>query len=279
MRPYVLFPLLVSSLGCLPGAQPPPDAGCGSGWSATGPWTGACPGTASAQVGLLAGGGAGQAVAASRFGPLGARVILATTAAGACSFETGPQFTFSSANAAAIRMTLAPGLGPGSYALSPDAGSAIRASHEYSTPCGSGGGGEGTGEVTLTQVDPGVGVQGSYRLDFGRSPLAGGSGTLADGGIVTCGPIGELIEEGSFDAPPCELCPVVPTCGDAGCPSGQICQRGCGGPDGQCIPAPSCCGAPSCGDCAFDPATACLAGPGSGCYIFDGFSLVCGCFP
>lgn len=285
--------LLVSlASACVPSKCPSGDK-CGvnvdldgswnPGWDWDGgPWTGACPGTDWVDAGMLAGGSPGTAVATSTFGPQGARVILATNAEVACAAETeiGLPHT-GSQEVAVVRLTLAEGIGPGTYALGGDAGQ-VAADYGFGFACGelwvAGG---AMGEVSLTNVEPSSGVSGTYWLDFGRSGFGGGGGSSGGGGVVSCGPLGELYESGSFNAPPCEACAVPQGCGgDAGCPWGQVCARGCGGTAGQCIPAPSCTEAPSCGNCSADLAKTCGQGfPGGGCGFYDGFSLICSCAP
>jgi hypothetical protein len=220
-------------------------------------------------------------VAASRFGPLGVRIMLATSSADGCEMETmGVLSSSSNTNeAAGVLLTLAPGLCPGTYNASSEALAPIQAQYQYNEASGGGGALILSGSVTLTQIDSAQGVQGSYHFDFGPSGNGGGSSSLPDGGVINYGPIGELIEDGTFFAPPCDLCPSPPSCGDAGCPSGEICERGCGGPDGVCQPGPTCTGAPSCASCALDAGAICGTWIGGDCFVFDGFSLICGCFP
>jgi hypothetical protein len=180
-----------------------------------------------------------------------------------------------------IRITLAPGLGPGSYAIPVDAGAApFAAEYAFSSPYYGGSTGGGTGTLTLTSVDETRGIQGRYHFDFGGAGISGSSSNGSAG--TNFGSLGELIEDGTFDAPVCELCTAGPSCGDAGCASGETCFRDCGGSDGQCIPAPTCTGPASCDGCTFDGGNPC--GPGDSimsgrCGSFDGLSLVCGCFP
>jgi hypothetical protein len=221
--------------------------------------------------GLLAGGSAGQAIAASSFlSPLGPRVLFAGSVAAGCVLETKLGESSGNVKAATIRLTLGPGLGPGTYQLSADAGASFAVQYAFSSPYYGGYIEEPlSGTLTLTRVDPVLGVEGSYHIDFGGAGISGGS-TSADGGLVI-GSLGELIEDGTFVAPVCSLCGVEATCGGALCPSNEVCSRSCGGSAGECIPAPVCSGAPSCGDCEI-PSGLC-------CNAFDGVSLICGCFP
>jgi hypothetical protein len=232
---------------------------------------GSCPGEVRVNQGLLAGGSAGEAVAASAFlSPLGARVLLAGSADAGCILETRTGASGSNVKAASIRLTLAPGLEAGTYQLSADAGAPFKVQYAFSSPY-YGGFIETpqSGTLTLTRVDPLLGVEGSYHIDFGGAGISGGT-TSADGGTVV-GTLGELIEDGTFVAPVCSLCGAEATCGGVECPLNQVCSRDCGGSGGQCIPAPNCSGAPSCGDCDI-PSDTC-------CDTFDGVSLICGCFP
>jgi hypothetical protein len=230
-----------------------------------------CPGQVMVNEGLLAGGSAGQAVASSTFlSSLGPRVLFAGTVAAGCSLETNLGESSGNAKAATIRLTLAPGLGPGTYQLSADAGASFAVQYAFSSPYYGGYVSEPVAAtLTLTRVDSVLGIDGSYHFDFGGAGISGGS-TGPDGGLVI-GSLGELIEDGTFVAPVCSLCDVGATCGGALCPSNEVCSRSCGGSAGECIPAPSCSGAPSCGDCEI-PSGLC-------CDAFDGLSIMCGCFP
>ncbi|HUB05668.1 MAG TPA: hypothetical protein VMB50_01635 [Myxococcales bacterium] len=292
MRSTLSYLLVLASLGCGSSSKVPVDTcptgdRCSIAWSLdAGPWTGTCPGSADVSTGFLAGGGAGSAVAASRFGPLGARLLLATTAAGGCALETGSQAPYGGA-AADLQVTLAYGLGPGSYPVGPDAGGWVQAALQILWPCGGYSGAEVVGgNIDFTEVDPAQGLSGSYHFDLGL-PGGGGSGggQLPDGGSwsTTCDPLEDPIEEGTFEAPPCDFCPTPPLCGDAGCSAGEVCFRGCGGPGGRCVPAPTCIGAPACGNtnaCTFDAGFDCRSPTDDEiCNGFDGFSAFCNCSP
>jgi hypothetical protein len=227
---------------------------------------GSCPGQVTVNEGLLAGGSAGQAIAASSFvSPLGARVLFAGSVAAGCALETSLGEPRGTVKAATMRLMLAPGLGPGTYSLSTDAGAPVAIQYGFTSPYYGGYIEEPqSGTLTLIRVDSVLGVEGSYHVDFGGGGISGGSGSVM-------GSLGELIEDGNFVAPVCSLCGVEATCGGAVCPSDEVCSRSCGGLAGDCIPAPSCSGAPSCGDCTI-PSGVC-------CDAFDGLSLLCGCFP
>lgn len=230
------------------------------------PSQGSCPGQVTVKQGLLAGGSPGQAVAASSFvSPQGPRVLLGGSVDAGCALETRLGDSSADVRAATIRLTLAPGLGPGTYQLSEDAGAPFAVQYAFSSPY-YGGFIETpqSGTLTLTLVDRALGVEGSYHIDFGGAGVSGGTGT-------NIGSLGELIEDGAFVAPVCSLCGAEATCGGIACASDEICSRSCGGPEGECIPAPSCSGAPSCGDCEI-PSGLC-------CDTYDGLSLICGCFP
>jgi hypothetical protein len=226
------------------------------------PYTGSCPGTANVDAGLFAGGSPGVAVAASRFGPLGTRVLLATTVGDGCWAEAELEGVAAGGSlASVVRLTLAAGLTPGTYPIFADAGSPVWATYAFATP-GYGGflSSAVSGSLTIESIDPSQGVQATYHVDFGLSPVAGGGGTLPDGGMVSFGALGELIEDGTFDAPPCELCPSAPPC-DGGCPpAGAICN-----------------GAPCCENCVLDSEPICgvpSSGPPGGLFgLFDGFSF------
>jgi len=230
-----------------------------------------CAGQVTVNEGLLAGGSVGQAIAASSFlSPLGPRVLFAGSVAAGCGLETDLGESSGNVKAATIRLTLAPGLGPGTYQLSADAGPPFAVQYAFSSPYYGGYVSEPVAAtLALTRVDSVLGVEGSYHFDFGGAGISGGS-TGIDGGLVV-GSLGELIEDGTFVAPVCSLCGVEATCGGALCPSDEVCSRSCGGTAGDCIPAPSCSGAPSCGDCEV-PSDLCCDG-------FDGLSIMCGCFP
>jgi hypothetical protein len=238
-----------------------------------------CPGEVTVTRGLLAGGSPGQATAASTFSPLGSRILLARTQVAGCSLETNLGLSGGIGEASTIRLTLAGGTGPGTYQIPQDAGpanAAFSAQYSFSSPYYGGFvAAAQSASLTLTLVDHQQGINGSYHLDFGGAGVSGG--TITDAGSVM-GSLGELIEEGEFIAPACDLCAAEPRCGGAGCASGQICLRGCGGPDGECVAAPVCSGAPSCGSCD-TVAALCAPTSGEGCANFDGLSLVCGCFP
>jgi hypothetical protein len=238
-----------------------------------------CPGQVTVTRGLLAGGSAGQAVAASTFSPSGPRILLAGTETAGCSLETNLGLLGGSGEASTIRLTLAGGTGPGKYQISQDAGAAaaaFAAQYSFSSPYYGGFiGAAQSASLTLTLVDPAQGIQGFYHLDFGGADVSGGTSGNGGSGV---GSLGELVEEGAFIAPVCDLCSAEPRCGDAGCASGQVCLRGCGGPDGECVAAPSCSGAPSCQNCD-TVAGLCASASGEDCASFDGLSLVCGCFP
>jgi hypothetical protein len=228
----------------------------------------------------MAGGSPGCALAASSVTPFGWRVLLAPTLENGCDLETdlGPPQT--NVETSTVRITLAAGLGPGTYEIPVDAGGVpFSVEYSFSSPYYGGFSGAVAGTLTLTTVNATDGLQGSYHFDFGGAGISGGSSNGSAG--TNFGSLGELIEDGTFYAPVCDLCTSVPPCGDGGCVSGEICLRNCGGSDGQCIPAPSCTGAASC-DCSFDGGNPCGPGtsPQSGtCGSFDGLSLVCGCFP
>lgn len=221
--------------------------------------------------GLLAGGSPGQAVAASSFvSPQGPRVLLAGSVDAGCVLETELGVSGANVKAATIRLTLAPGLRPGTYLLSEDAGAPFAVQYAFSSPYY--GGFVGTpqsGTLTLTRVDSALGIEGSYHIDFGGAGISGGV-SYPDGGS-DIGSLGELIEDGAFVAPVGSFCGAEAPCGQVGCPPNEVCSRGCGGLAGECIPAPGCSGAPSCGDCDI-PSGVC-------CDTFDGLSLICGCFP
>jgi hypothetical protein len=148
--------------------------------------------------GLLAGGGPGEGIAASAFFSFGTRVILEGSDCG--SPPDG-------GDASSITLQLAAGLGPGTYAypFPPDAGSPFQLLYTFTSPFY---GGEQTGAVsgslTLTVVDPSLGVQGSYSFDFGDAVASGCNSQYG------CGSLGDLLEEGTFVAPVCAICGMQP---------------------------------------------------------------------
>ncbi len=248
-------------------------SGCPSQQDGPPALTGTCPGQVQVSRGLLAGGSAGQAIATSGFSALGSRVLLVRSIAEGCALETSLGSSASPTKSASIRLKLAPGLGPGTYQLSADAGAAFSAEYSFSSPYYGGYADvPQSGTLTLVRVDSSEGIQGTYHLDFGGGGISGG-------GPNGTGSLGELVEDGAFEAPLCELCDAAPTCGAASCAPNQVCVRSCDGAGRECAPAPSCTGAPSCGNCDLPSASLCGSTPGGGCEAFDGRSLICGCFP
>jgi hypothetical protein len=262
-------------------------SGSNSGGSTAGTGTGgkcvmdagaavACAGTVTVNTGLLGQGTDGMAVAASMPGPLGVRVILASSGSLGCSVETLDPGFYAPYGACApivvILFMLEPGISPGTY---PSTSESVEVYYSYDYfipdagftgllgPYGGGGGSPISGSVTFSSVGP-QGVSGSYHFDFGPSDK-----------------FGELVEDGRFTAPSCELCGSAPTCNGVVCDAGEFCQRGCGGPRGlECLPLPSCTGPPSCANCAIDQSAICGTELGQECYAFDGFSMVCDeCLP
>jgi len=159
----------------------------------------ACAGVVNVTQGLLAGGGPGEAMAASAFYSFGPRVIL--TGPG-CGSSPG---SGSIEGNGLIFLNLAAGIAPGTYQLANDGGDAFQVQYAFtSTYYGGYVTSPVSGTLTLTAVNPSQGVQGHYDFDFGGSGVGGGH-SLPDGGFVF-GSLGELIERGTFVAPICDLC-------------------------------------------------------------------------
>ncbi len=196
-------PVPVSAAGSPGGTSPAPTCPSASGPS--------CPGAVTVAQGLLAGGDAGEAMAASAFYSIGPRVVLAGCG---CALLTETSSSSDEvAEASLIRLNLPAGIGPGTYQFTPDGGAPFEVTYVFTSPYYGGDiSGPVSGTVTLTLVDPTQGVQGSYYLDFGGAGISGG--TSGPGG-TTYGSLGELIEEGTFVAPVCALCALEP---DAGAP-------------------------------------------------------------
>jgi hypothetical protein len=208
------------------------SGGSSSGGSSSG---NGCAGTVTVTRGLLAGGAAGTAMAASAFYAIGPRVVLAATN---CALLSAP--SPGNAEASVIRLNFPPGIAPGTYEFTVDGGAPLQAWYAFTSPYY---GGEMSGpapgsSVTLTAVDPTQGVQGSYHLDFGGSGISGG-GSGPDGGVY--GTLGELVEDGTFVAPVCTLCALEPEVG----PSPAFGDAGLAACDAYYAAQSGCCGGPS----------------------------------
>jgi hypothetical protein len=193
--------LLVALLACDESHHPGPS-------QKQGPNPPSCPGVVEVTKGPLAGGGPGKALAASAFYSFGPRVVLASPECGGLLKGNGIGLPQGDTVGSIIRLYLPKGIGPGTYQFLPDGGSPFHAAYAAAGHNGSvfWGNGPYSGTLTLTTIDPARGIQGSYSLDFGTD------------GVIE--PVGELIEEGTFAAPPCDLCGLVGSeAPDAGEPS------------------------------------------------------------
>ncbi len=251
-----------------------------------------CSGNVNVDAGWLGSGGS-TAISAARYSPVGIRLILAPSSAAGCQVEESgfsDQFigTLGAAPQGTVVITLAPDVVPGTYVL--PSSSQVRVVGEYTSPGATSYQPLVSGTLVLSAVSPTQGLAGSYHLDFGTARAGGttsatsatststsstGSSGATSGGTssggtstgTTSAPFqGELIEEGTFIAPICELCSSPPACmpdldgGGAPCPGDQVCNMGCTAP-------PICTGAPSCAACGLPG-----GGEGENCSYFDGFS-------
>jgi hypothetical protein len=241
--------------------------GSGAPFDGGSPFSPTCAGTVVVDAGWLGGGTSPTAVSASRFSPYGARLLLATSASDGCGLEEHgvwheQEAYLDSSPTVSVEITIAPDAGPGTYDVATSSQVSVWAG--YASPNAYLGTAAQSGTLVLTTVSPTEGLAGSYHLDFGPASGGGSIAGAATGSGGTTGAIlpnlGELVEDGTFVAPICELCLSAPTCFQDGgdCPDGQVCSG-----YQECVPAPTCDGAPSCGACDLQ---------GRGCNGFDGFT-------